>query len=83
MFGVREHARHLRLRRAAGAPRAAVDARARTARTSTRSPTRSATRWSQAGIGFGDAIERVVADRGELTFHVRREHLPEVAGQVP
>jgi NADH-quinone oxidoreductase subunit C len=29
--------------------------------------------------GFGDAIERVVADRGELTFHVRREQLPAVA----
>ena len=28
-----------------------------------------------AGIGFRDAIERVVADRGELTFHVRRERL--------
>jgi NADH-quinone oxidoreductase subunit C len=31
------------------------------------------------GTGFGDAIERVVADRGELTFHVRREHLVRVA----
>ena len=30
------------------------------------------------GLGFSDAIERVVADRGELTFHVRRERLPEV-----
>lgn len=28
--------------------------------------------------GFGDAIERVVADRGELTFYVRRAHLLEV-----
>src|ERR1700729_567711 len=27
------------------------------------------------GTGFGDAVERVVVDRGELTFHVRREHL--------
>jgi NADH-quinone oxidoreductase subunit C len=36
----------------------------------------------QAGLSFGDAIERVVADRGELTFHVRREHLPRVARQV-
>jgi NADH-quinone oxidoreductase subunit C len=34
-----------------------------------------------AGLGFSDAIERVVADRGELTFHVRRERLPEVAAQ--
>ena len=32
-----------------------------------------------AGIGFSDAIERVVAHRGELTFYVRRERLPEVA----
>jgi NADH-quinone oxidoreductase subunit C len=34
-----------------------------------------------AGLGFSDAIERVVVDRGELTFHVRRERLPEVAAQ--
>ncbi|MBE3008712.1 NADH-quinone oxidoreductase subunit C [Microbispora sp. NEAU-D428] len=27
---------------------------------------------------FADAIERVVVDRGEITFHVRRERLPEV-----
>jgi NADH-quinone oxidoreductase subunit C len=33
----------------------------------------------QAGAGFGDAIERVVADRGELTFYVRRDQLPRVA----
>jgi NADH-quinone oxidoreductase subunit C len=32
--------------------------------------------------GFGDAIERVVADRGELTFHVRRARLPEVAAKL-
>jgi NADH-quinone oxidoreductase subunit C len=32
-----------------------------------------------AGTGFGDAIERVVADRGELTFYVSRDRLPEVA----
>ena len=36
----------------------------------------------QSGLSFGDAIERVVADRGELTFHVRREHLPTVAGRL-
>ena len=35
-----------------------------------------------AGLGFSDAIERVVADRGELTFHVRRERLPEVAAKL-
>ena len=34
-----------------------------------------------AGVGFSDAIERVIADRGELTFYVRRERLPEVAGK--
>jgi NADH-quinone oxidoreductase subunit C len=34
-----------------------------------------------AGTGFSDAIERVVADRGELTFYVRRERLPEVAAE--
>ena len=34
------------------------------------------------GTGFGDAIERVVVDRGELTFHVRREHLPTVARRM-
>ena len=33
----------------------------------------------QAGTPFGDAIERVVADRGELTFYVRRGQLPRVA----
>ncbi len=32
-----------------------------------------------AGPGFSDAIERVVVDRGELTLHVRRERLTEVA----
>jgi NADH-quinone oxidoreductase subunit C len=32
-----------------------------------------------AGSQFGDAIERVVADRGELTFYVKRDRLPEVA----
>ena len=35
-----------------------------------------------AGIGFSDAIERVVVDRGEITFHVRRERLVEVAGKL-
>jgi NADH-quinone oxidoreductase subunit C len=33
------------------------------------------------GVHFSDAIERVVVDRGELTLHVRRERLPEVAAQ--
>ena len=31
----------------------------------------------QAGIAFGDAVERVVVDREEITFFVRREHLVE------
>jgi NADH-quinone oxidoreductase subunit C len=31
---------------------------------------------------YFDAIERVIADRGELTFHVRRERLPEVAAKL-
>jgi NADH-quinone oxidoreductase subunit C len=34
-----------------------------------------------AGLRFSDAIERVVVDRGELTFHVRRERLPAVAAE--
>ena len=31
------------------------------------------------GTQFGDAVERVVVDRGELTFYVKRDRLPEVA----
>lgn len=31
------------------------------------------------GIEFDDAIEKVVVDRGELTLHVRRDLLPQVA----
>jgi len=34
------------------------------------------------GSGFGDAVERVVVDRGELTFHVHREHLLAVADKL-
>lgn len=34
------------------------------------------------GSGFAEAIERVVVDRGELTFHVRREHLAAVADKL-
>jgi NADH-quinone oxidoreductase subunit C len=37
---------------------------------------------AEGGLSFGDAIERVVADRGELTFHVRREHLVSVAQRL-
>ncbi len=35
-----------------------------------------------AGVGFSDAIERVVTDRGELTLYVSRERLPEVAAKL-
>jgi NADH-quinone oxidoreductase subunit C len=34
------------------------------------------------GLGFSDAIERVVVDRGELTFHVRRERLVAVCEKL-
>jgi len=34
------------------------------------------------GIGFSDAIERVVVDRGEITFHVRRERLVAVCDKL-
>jgi len=34
------------------------------------------------GVEFGDAIERVVVDRDELTVHVRRELLPQVAQRL-
>ena len=34
------------------------------------------------GLGFADAIERVVVAHGELTFHVRREHLPAVVDRL-
>jgi NADH-quinone oxidoreductase subunit C len=37
------------------------------------------TRLEADGSGFGEAIERVVVDRGQLTLHVRREYLVEVA----
>jgi NADH-quinone oxidoreductase subunit C len=33
----------------------------------------------QAGVPFDDAVEKVVVDRGEITFFVRRERLVEVA----
>jgi NADH-quinone oxidoreductase subunit C len=33
----------------------------------------------QAGLPFDAAVEKVVVDRGEITFFVRREHLVEVA----
>ncbi|NYE49911.1 NADH-quinone oxidoreductase subunit C [Spinactinospora alkalitolerans] len=36
----------------------------------------------EAGGDFDGAIERVVVDRGELTFHVRRESLRDVARRL-
>ena len=33
-------------------------------------------------LGMSDAIERVVVDRGELTFHVKRDRLPELARKL-
>ncbi len=36
------------------------------------------TRLDEAGTDFGEAIERVIVDRGELTLHVRREYLLDV-----
>jgi NADH-quinone oxidoreductase subunit C len=41
-----------------------------------------ATALEDAGLGLDDAIERVVVDRGELTFHVKRDRLPEVAAKL-
>ncbi|HXF20105.1 MAG TPA: NADH-quinone oxidoreductase subunit C, partial [Streptosporangiaceae bacterium] len=38
-----------------------------------------ATRLEASGSDFGDAMERVIVDRGELTLYVRPEHLVEVA----
>jgi NADH-quinone oxidoreductase subunit C len=34
------------------------------------------------GSNFGEAVERVVVNRGELTFHVRREYLLAVADKL-
>lgn len=33
----------------------------------------------KAGIAYDDAVEKVVVDRGEVTFFIHRERLPEVA----
>jgi NADH-quinone oxidoreductase subunit C len=35
-----------------------------------------------AGLRFDDAIEKVVVDRGELTFHIRRDRLADVGRQL-
>jgi NADH-quinone oxidoreductase subunit C len=37
---------------------------------------------AESGLAFGDAVERVVAAYGELTFFVRREHLVQVARRL-
>jgi hypothetical protein len=36
----------------------------------------------QSGLTFAESVERVVVDRGELTFHIRRGWLPAVAGRL-
>jgi NADH-quinone oxidoreductase subunit C len=36
----------------------------------------------EAGLSFGEAVERVVVANGELTLHVRREHLVAVARRL-
>ncbi|HEX9030363.1 MAG TPA: NADH-quinone oxidoreductase subunit C [Streptosporangiaceae bacterium] len=36
----------------------------------------------EAGLGFGEAVGRVEVSNGELTLHVRREHLVAVARQL-
>ena len=38
-----------------------------------------AARLTEDGSEFADAVERVMVERGELTLHVRREHLVAVA----
>ena len=80
MFGVARHRRHLRLRRPGPAPSSfpAPSARVRTAAGSTRSPTRWSARLDAEGSRTATSIEAVVVDRGEITFHVRREHLRRV-----
>jgi NADH-quinone oxidoreductase subunit C len=40
------------------------------------------TALDKAGIGFDDAIERVVVEHGEITFHVRRERLVDVCQRL-
>ncbi|TDQ45621.1 NADH-quinone oxidoreductase subunit C [Actinorugispora endophytica] len=36
----------------------------------------------EVDTSFGDAVERVVVDRGEITFHVRREYLLDVVTRL-
>ena len=35
-----------------------------------------------SGMQFGDAVEAVVVDRGELTLHIKRQRLPDVARRL-
>jgi NADH-quinone oxidoreductase subunit C len=35
-----------------------------------------------SGTQFGDAVEAVVVDRGELTLHIKRDRLPDVARRM-
>jgi NADH-quinone oxidoreductase subunit C len=36
----------------------------------------------QSGSSFGEAVEQVIVSNGDLTFYVRREHLPAVAARL-
>jgi len=38
--------------------------------------------FAAAGMGLGDAVEAIVIDRGEMTLHIRREHLPAAAKRL-
>lgn len=40
---------------------------------------RLGTALAEKEVDFGSAIEKIVVDRGEITFHVRRAFLPDVA----
>ena len=79
--GRRRAAGHVRRRTAPATPPATAGwsapsqlpgalAPARTAAGSTRSPTSSSWRCPMPGLATSDAVEAVVVDRGELTFHV-------------
>ena len=35
-----------------------------------------------SGMQFGDAVEAVIVDRGELTLHIKRQQLPDVARRM-
>ena len=81
--GRRGPARHVRPARTPATPPAttAWSARSRcrrrrsgrSAASSTPSPTRSPARSHAAGRRFDEAVEKIVVDRGEITFYVRRD----------